>query len=759
MGIERNGAVLRELRTLFSVGTIRDLTDGQLLERFVTDRGEAAEQAFAALVERHGPMVLRVCRGVLVDPHDTQDAFQATFLVLVKKARALWVRDSLGPWLHQVAFRTASHARKSAARRRRHERCAAESAKETHSEVGEELGRVLHEEIERLPERYRVPVVLCDLEGRTHEQAARHLGWPVGTVKSRQSRGRERLREQLRRRGLGSNAGLVGPSVLVPPALMDSTASAVVQFVKARAIVRGSAASLAQGVLRSMFITRWLKVALVLLVAGATASGVELLVQEGSAGVKAPAPENPRAARIDDRPVQEVKPGKIRFDVIERGSLEPSRARDAYCLVEGPTTIISIRPDGSQVIKGDLVCELDSAPLKDTTVYQHITTKSAERAYQQAKLASEIAGIAVTDYVEAILKLERRTLETTITSAQTAVRKANVRLEQTRSARRRVKDALATKAGTATPADIVAELDIEDRLAVAQQTLNRERMALEEANGKLELFENTAKETTEERKQELVRKRSAEQVKLSIWETQKSKEANLHKQIENCRFYASIDGRIILANDPRRNFGNSQPAIEGGATVRERQKIFSLMPLNDPMQVNVKVHESKVAQVKLGMKARVRVDAFADRTLSGTVKDVAPLPDPSSIFSSDIKVYTIHVTIDEPRSGLRPGLTAQVEIFGDERDNVLTVPVKAVLHFDGKDHVAVKKPEGGFDWREVTLGLSDETIVEIKQGLKSGDVVALDPLALMSEKEKRQKFGSAPIEKEKSRSARPSATP
>jgi len=540
---------------------------------------------------------------------------------------------------------------------------------------------------------------------------------------------------------------------------MDSTASAVVQFVKARAIVRGSAASLAQGVLRSMFITRWLKVALVLLVAGATASGVELLVQEGSAGVKAPAPENPRAARIDDRPVQEVKPGKIRFDVIERGSLEPSRARDAYCLVEGPTTIISIRPDGSQVIKGDLVCELDSAPLKDTTVYQHITTKSAERAYQQAKLASEIAGIAVTDYVEAILKLERRTLETTITSAQTAVRKANVRLEQTRSARRRVKDALATKAGTATPADIVAELDIEDRLAVAQQTLNRERMALEEANGKLELFENTAKETTEERKQELVRKRSAEQVKLSIWETQKSKEANLHKQIENCRFYASIDGRIILANDPRRNFGNSQPAIEGGATVRERQKIFSLMPLNDPMQVNVKVHESKVAQVKLGMKARVRVDAFADRTLSGTVKDVAPLPDPSSIFSSDIKVYTIHVTIDEPRSGLRPGLTAQVEIFGDERDNVLTVPVKAVLHFDGKDHVAVKKPEGGFDWREVTLGLSDETIVEIKQGLKSGDVVALDPLALMSEKEKRQKFGSAPIEKEKSRSARPSATP
>ena len=108
MAIGKDGAVRRQLRTLFNVGTVRELTDGQLLERFATDRGEAAELAFAVLVERHGPMVLRVCRGVLADPHDAQDAFQATFLVLVKRARGLWVRDSIGPWLHQVAYRTAS---------------------------------------------------------------------------------------------------------------------------------------------------------------------------------------------------------------------------------------------------------------------------------------------------------------------------------------------------------------------------------------------------------------------------------------------------------------------------------------------------------------------------------------------------------------------------------------------------------------------------------------------------------------------------
>ena len=120
MATRRDSSVLTPIRLLMNVGSIGDLTDGQLLERFSTGRGETAELAFAALVERHGPMVWRVCRGVLADPHDTQDAFQATFLVLVRKARGLWVKDSLGAWLHQVAFRTASSALKDELRRRRH---------------------------------------------------------------------------------------------------------------------------------------------------------------------------------------------------------------------------------------------------------------------------------------------------------------------------------------------------------------------------------------------------------------------------------------------------------------------------------------------------------------------------------------------------------------------------------------------------------------------------------------------------------------
>jgi RNA polymerase sigma factor (sigma-70 family) len=207
----KDGAVGRQLSALFNIGAVRELTDGQLLERFSTGAGDVAELAFEALVQRHGAMVLRVCRAQLLDPHDTQDAVQATFLILVKKARALWIRDSLGPWLHQVAFRTASCARANAARRRRHERRVAELAAkfDAHDDkTNSEVERVLHEEINRLPECYRAAIVLCDLQAFTCEEAARRMGCPVGTVKSWRFRGRQRLRDRLIRLGLAPSVAL-----------------------------------------------------------------------------------------------------------------------------------------------------------------------------------------------------------------------------------------------------------------------------------------------------------------------------------------------------------------------------------------------------------------------------------------------------------------------------------------------------------------------------------------------------------------------
>ena len=216
MRSRRDRDVLPNLRTLFLAGSGVGLTDLQLLECFATRDGEAAELAFAVLVERHGPMVLRTCRAVLRDEHDARDAFQATFLILARRGGSLWVRDSIGPWLHRVARRAAIRARRDAGRRRVIERNAVLAANRSPSEAGDgEVAAIVHEEVDRLPDRYRVPVVLCDLDGRTHEEAARHLGCPVGTVKSRLVRGRERLRDRLTRRGLAPGWRSRSPSA--PP--------------------------------------------------------------------------------------------------------------------------------------------------------------------------------------------------------------------------------------------------------------------------------------------------------------------------------------------------------------------------------------------------------------------------------------------------------------------------------------------------------------------------------------------------------------
>jgi HlyD family secretion protein len=742
----KNRAVSRQLRVLFDVGTIRELTDGQLLERFTSASGESAELAFAALVERHGPMVLRVCQSVLANPHDSQDAFQATFLVLVKKARGLWVRDSLGPWLHQVAYRTASCVRLAAARRNRHEHRVAVLTKEARAEPYDDLACVLHEEIERLPQRFRAPLILCDLEGRTHEQAARHLGWPVGTVKSRQARGRERLRDRLRRRGVAPEAGVVSAllrphaaSPLVSSALVDCTITAAIQFLKTRTLVPGSAVSFARGVLSSMYVARCLKIASIFLFICATTSGVGLLARKGTQ-VAPPAPRGQlQSAPANEALVTTVEPGKLSIRVIERGVLEPMRFFDAYCLVEGRTTITQIVPELSAVKKGQIVCRLDPASLRNELIKQSVTVKSAEAEYETARLAREVAEIAVTEYAEGIYKQELGALKDAITAAQSAMHKADARLERTRLARKRLQDMLAARGAANAPSDIVAELDIEDRLESAELTLQRESIALDQARFKQDLLQKiTMPKTLKELKVDVERKQSDELAKKSAWALEDSKAKKLERQIAACTIKSLADGILVYANDPDRAFAGNQHQIEEGATVRERQKIFSVVDLIGPMHVNTKVHESQVDKIGRKMKARIRVDAFANETFEGAVQEVAPLPDSMPGLDPDNKVYSTKVKMDRTLPGLKPGMTALVEILVAELDNVLRVPVEAVVRFDGKDHVAVKKSDGAIDWREVTLGLSNDKVVAVKQGIAAGDRVALSPRDLLTEELKRE---------------------
>ncbi len=281
----------KDFETLYQVGTIGDLTDGQLLERFVEGTGGTAETGFVALVERHGAMVLRVCQQVLGDTHDAQDAFQATFLVLVRRAGAVRRRDSVASWLFGVARRVARRARVNAARRRAHEARTAARGPAPVPPPGEpESWPELHEEVERLPEKYRSAVVLCYLEGLTTEAAARRLGCPQGTVLSRLSRAREQLRRRLTRRGVAVPAGLLtagsaplGGSATTSPALIEATTRAALQFAAGRAVagvVPASVVILTSSITRDMLMTKILKAAALLLAAGAASAGAVGLARQ-----------------------------------------------------------------------------------------------------------------------------------------------------------------------------------------------------------------------------------------------------------------------------------------------------------------------------------------------------------------------------------------------------------------------------------------------------------------------------------------------
>src|SRR5262245_28063528 len=197
------GQVFRYLRQIAAPADGSRL-DAALLERFVAAGDEAA---FAGLVERHGPLVLGVCRRVLHNHHDAEDAFQATFMVLARKARNIRRHEALAGWLYKVAFHLSMRLRASIERRRQAEQRVPPAAAEPI--LWSDLRMVLDEELDRLPEKYRVPLLLCCLEGRTRDEAAEQLGCSVGALKMRLERARQLLRTRLARRGLSVSATIL----------------------------------------------------------------------------------------------------------------------------------------------------------------------------------------------------------------------------------------------------------------------------------------------------------------------------------------------------------------------------------------------------------------------------------------------------------------------------------------------------------------------------------------------------------------------
>ncbi|MDR3621081.1 MAG: RNA polymerase sigma factor [Paludisphaera borealis] len=288
-------SVGRELERLLRDGIRPALSDARLLDRYLVDHDESA---FETLVERHGPMVLSLCRRYLRDPRDVEDAFQATFLILVRKGSSLRDAASLSSWLYGVAYRVAARARADVMKRRAREGepDGLPQALAPLAQPPDDSLETLDAELSRLPEKYRAPLVLCYLEGRTHEQAAAELGWPVGTVRSRMAKARSILETRLTRRGLDASACL---AVLRPEFFLTSTVLPSLTSIS----TTWPATALAQGVLAAMLISqlKWIGV-------GTTAVGLVA----ATAGMGALAVNTPASLEdVPSRPTQAAKPTPV----------------------------------------------------------------------------------------------------------------------------------------------------------------------------------------------------------------------------------------------------------------------------------------------------------------------------------------------------------------------------------------------------------------------------------------------------------------
>jgi RNA polymerase sigma factor (sigma-70 family) len=337
--------VLRYLRHIAKSGDAP--TDGELLERFVRDGSEAD---FAALVRRHQGMVHAVCRRVLGNSHDADDACQAAFLVLLGQAKKIVSRNSVASWLHGVGYRTALKARTAARRRRQCERQVPprDASDGPYAADRAELRSLLDEEVARLPEKYRLPFVLCYLEGKTHAEAAGQLRWPAGTVATRVAQARARLRLRLRRRGAWPAAGVLVVATVSDAAGPPANTGACSE----------QAIHLAQGVLRTMKMTKVRNVVVAALaVAGLVAVGLGIVLRATAAeagnaavpvgpgsvfragavkgpddrGGKGPLAPQPRVFQVECQ-LEEIEPGGAR-SVLSRPRVAAPDGQTSRCMV------------------------------------------------------------------------------------------------------------------------------------------------------------------------------------------------------------------------------------------------------------------------------------------------------------------------------------------------------------------------------------------------------------------------------------------
>lgn len=443
----------------------------------------------------------------------------------------------------------------------------------------------------------------------------------------------------------------------------------------------------------------------------------------------------------------QVSRGPFRVTVTEKGQLDSLNNVTLTSKVKGYTTIISIVPEGTMVKAGDMVCELDSALLVDKEKQQQIQVTQAEAELKQAeenvaiqktqndsdnsaaKLALELAELDLEKFQKGESQRDINVKQGAITKAQEDLQRAEETFEfSKRIAKKGYKNQNDVEADRINV--VKAQIDLE----IAKEDLAVEKNYVQKRKAK-ELVEDVKEK---ERNQERVRRKGIAtlaqfEAKLKAgqltYEVESSELERFREQILACKLIAPQNGQVVYANQDSGRRGSGEDVIEEGTEVRERQSIIQL-PDFSLMKVDARIHESKISMIREGLPVDIRVDAFPEQTYLGEVDQVSSVPISSNWMRPDLKEYKASIKIipnGADITKLKPGLTAEIEIRIEERDNVLQVPVQSVITIGAQHYIFVLGADGEAVRRSIKIGQTSDTTIEILGGVEQDEEVILNP--------------------------------
>ena len=423
----------------------------------------------------------------------------------------------------------------------------------------------------------------------------------------------------------------------------------------------------------------------------------------------------------EDLIVEVASRGAFDHIVLEQGEIESSSNQEVICEVKsrgssmGGVSILWVIEEGARVKKGDKLVELDSSELELREKEQKIQVITAESQLASARAQLEQAKISRQEYLEGVFKTEEKTILSEKAIAEQDLRKAKLAIKSSeRLVAKGLVKSLQLEADRFAVANAQNKLDVADRKLQVLQNLTKEKMLvqfdsdIDAASASL----SAAESELMEEKQEL---------------------EEVQEQITKCVMFAPADGVVVHANRYSSRGGSAEFVVEAGATVRERQEIIRL-PDPSLMQVKCKINESRITLIQEGMAAKISVDAIPGLKLKGRVKKVNRYAEPSSFFSSSIKEYATIIEIIDPPENIRTGMTAEVQIFVEQLNDALQIPIQGLYEHGNEMYSLVQMGEGGFETRNVKIGATNDSMAAIEEGLNESDRVVLnlrDHLSLM----------------------------